>query len=82
MSLTHHPDNPVDANASQGYKGKTRYLMHNPNDDTQNYTCRRLKLVVETFKHSTQWSTNQHILKFPKLLIPTNRIMLLQNFGD
>ena len=30
-------------------------LMDIPNDDTQNNPFCRLKLVVETFKHSTKW---------------------------
>ena len=34
-------------------KTMTDKLMYIPNDDTQNYPFCRLKLVVETFEHST-----------------------------
>ena len=43
-------------------------LINIPNDVTQTYHCCRLKLVVETFEHSTK-PTNQNSLKFPKLRI-------------
>ena len=43
-------------------------LMYIPNDDTQNYTFRRLNLLVETFKTQLNEPTNQSPLKSPKLL--------------
>ena len=39
-------------------------FMYIPNDDTQNYLFCRLKLVVETFKHSTVWAIQSN----PKFL--------------
>ena len=48
-------------------------LMYTPNDDTQNYPFSRLQLEVETFGHST----NQNLMKFPKVVKPTNKKTLL-----
>ena len=48
-------------------------LMYITNDDTQNYHFCRLKLVVETFEHST-WLTNQSkFTEVPKVVKPTNK---------
>ena len=43
-------------------------LLHIPNDETQNYTFCRSKLVVETFETLLNELTNQNSLKSPKLL--------------
>ena len=53
--------------------------MYIPNDDTQNYPFFRLKLVVETFGHSLNELTNQNLIK---VVDPTDKKMILQNFGD
>ena len=45
------------ATTQQGSKGDGTMadkIMYIPNDDKQTYPFRRLKLVVETFKHSTK----------------------------
>ena len=51
----------------------TNKYMYITNDGTQNYHFCRLKLVVETFEHST----NLNILKVPKVVKPMNEKMLL-----
>ncbi len=43
-------------------------IMYIANDDTQNKTFCKLKLVVETFEHLTLWKNNQNSLKVPTLL--------------
>ena len=43
-------------------------LMYIPNDDTQNYSLRRLQLMVEMFKHILNESTNQNSVKAAKLV--------------
>ena len=57
----------------QGDKTMTNKYMYITNDGTQNYHFCRLKLVVETFEHST----NLNILKVPKVVKPMNEKMLL-----
>ena len=43
--------------------------MHNPNDDTQNYSISRLQLLVETFWHiELNEPTNENSIKFPKVV--------------
>ena len=56
--------------------------MYIPHKVTQNYPFYRLKLMVETFGHSTKKPTNQNLLKVPKVDKPTNKKTLLCNFGD
>ena len=41
----------------------TDTLMYIPNDNTKNYPLCRLQLMVETFGHSTKWTSQ---LKFNK----------------
>ena len=56
--------------------------MYIPKDDTENNPFCRLKLVVVTL-NTTNLSdpTNQNSL-VPKVVGPTNKKTLLQNFGD
>ena len=42
----------------------------------------RLQLVVETFGHSTWWPTNQNSIKVAKVVKPTSKKKLLEEFGD
>ncbi len=63
------------------YKTMVGKIMYIANDDTQNKTFCKLKLVVETFEHLTLWKNNQNS-KVPKVVKPTNKKTLLQNFGD
>ena len=51
--------------------------MFIPNDDTQNYPFSRLKLVFETFEHSTYWSNQSKFNKAPKVVKPTSKKTLL-----
>ena len=55
--------------------------MYIPNDDTQNYPFSRLKLVVETFKHSTYYQPIK-LGKVSTVVGSTNKKTILQNFGD
>ena len=52
------------------------------NDDTQNYPFSRLQLVIETFRHSTEWTNESNSVEVPKVVKPTNIKWLLENFGD
>ena len=54
-------------------------LMYIPNDDTQNKPFCRLKIVVETFEHSTYNApTNQNLPKSTKLLSQPIRKLYLK----
>ena len=53
--------------------------MYIPNEDTHNYPFFRLKLVVETQLNEP---TNQNSLIIPKVVKPTNKKLLLLDFGD
>ena len=57
-------------------------LMFNPNDDTQNRPFCRLKLVVETFEHSTKRTNQSKFHKVPKDVKPTSKKTLLLRFWD
>ena len=59
----------------------TDRLMYIPNEDTQNCPFWRLQLVVETFGHSTKWANQSKLIEVPKVVKPTNKKILLQNFG-
>ena len=52
-------------------------LKYIPNDDEQNNTFCRLKLVVETFEHSTQCTNQSKFTEVPKVVKPTNKKALL-----
>ena len=52
-------------------------LMYIPNDDRQNYPFCRFKLVVETFDHSSQWTSYLKFTKVPKVIKQTNKKLLL-----
>ena len=43
-------------------------LMHIPDNDTQNYPFCRLKLVDETFEHSTKGANQSKFTKDPKVV--------------
>ena len=47
--------------------------MFIPNDDIQNFSFCRLKLVVETFGHKLNEPTNKNSMKVPKVVKPTNK---------
>ena len=55
-------------------------LMYIPNDDTKNSFC-TLKLMVETFEHSTYKSTNHNSLKSPKMLSQRKRKLYYKTLG-
>ena len=46
--------------------------MYIPKGDTQNYHFCRLKLVVETFEHSTFWVNQSKFFKVAKVVKPMN----------
>ena len=48
-------------------------LIYIPNDDTQNYPFCRLKLLVETFKHSSLRTNQSKFTKIPPANNPTNK---------
>ena len=50
-------------------------LMYN--NDTQNNAFFKLKLVVETFEHSTQWTNQSKSNKVLKVVKPTSKKTLL-----
>ena len=52
-------------------------FMSIPNDDTHNYLFCRLQIVVETLVTQLDKSTNQNLLKVPKVAKPTNMKTLL-----
>ena len=52
-------------------------FMYIPNDDTQNYTFCRLKLVVEHQNTQLNKPTNHNLIKVPKVAGPTNKKMVL-----
>ncbi len=56
--------------------------MYIPNDDTKNYPFCGLNLVVKTFEHSTSRINQSKFTKVPKVVMPTNKKMLLVNFKD
>ncbi len=58
---------------------KFRYI---PNDDTHNYPLCRLQLVVRKFDHSTKHTHQSNVNSFSKVVKPTNKKMLLYDFGD
>ena len=47
------------------------------NDDAQNNPFRRLKLVVEKFEHSTEWTNQSKFTEVPKVIKSTNKKTLL-----
>ena len=51
--------------------------MSIPNDDTQNHPFCRIKLLVETFKHSTYETNQSKFTKVPKVVETTNKKTLL-----
>ena len=56
----------------------TDKLMFIPNDDTQNKSFCRLKLVTETFgQFQLNEQTNENSLKVPKVVKQTNKKTLL-----
>ena len=55
--------------------------MNIPNDDTQYYPFCRLKLVVETFEHSTYLTNQSKFTKVPKVDKPTNKKGYYKTFG-
>ena len=55
-------------------------LMYIPNDDRQNYLMCRLKVVVETFEHSTKLANKSKFTKVPKVLKLTNKNVVIK-FG-
>ena len=57
-------------------------LMYIPNDVTLNYPFCSLKLVVETFAHSTQLTNQSKFIKVSKVVKPTNKKALLYDFVD
>ena len=61
---------------------KTDKLMYFIKDDTRDYSYCKLKLVVETFEHSTLLTNQSKCTKVPKVIEPTNRKALLMDFGD
>ena len=56
--------------------------MYIPNNDTQNHIFYRLKLVVETFEHSSSWTNHLKYTKVPKVVKLTNKKMILKEFGE
>ena len=56
-------------------------FMYIPNDDAQNYTTCILQLMIETFGHFTE-TTNQNLIKVPKVVKQTKKKTLLLNVGD
>ena len=52
-------------------------VMYIPNYDTRNNPLFKLKLVVETFEHSTKWTNESKFTKVPKVVKPTNKKTLL-----
>ena len=56
-------------------------LMYIPNDVTQNYPFCRLRLVVETFEHSTKWINQLKFNKVPKIVKPMNTKRYYQTLG-
>ena len=52
-------------------------LIYIPNDDTQKYHFYRLKLLVETFGHSTKWTNQSKFNKKSKVVKATNKKTLL-----
>ena len=56
--------------------------MHISNDYIQNSPFFRLKLVVETLNTKLVEPTKQNSIKVPKVVMPTNKKTLLENFGD
>ena len=52
-------------------------LMYIPNDDKQNYSLCRLKLVFKTFEHSTLWTNQSKFTEVPRHVKPTNKKKLL-----
>ena len=55
----------------------TDKFMYIPNNDKQNYAFCRLKLVVETFRHSTLLTKQSKYTKVPKVVLLTNKKTLL-----
>ena len=51
-------------------------LIYIPNDETQNYPIRRLKLVVETSEKLTEWTNQSKIIEVAGATKPTNKQML------
>ena len=52
-------------------------LMYIPNNDTQNYHFCRLRLVVETFQHSTKRTNQSKLINRPKVVKTTNKKTLV-----
>ena len=50
-------------------------LTSTPNDNTMNYQFYKLQLVVETFGHTTKWTS-----QVPKVVKPNNKKTLLKDF--
>ena len=60
----------------------TDKLMYIPNDDFKNFSFYRLQLVVESLDNQLNESTNQNSIEVLKVVKPTNKKRLLENFGD
>ena len=56
--------------------------MDIPNDDKQNYPFCKSQFVVEIFGHSTKWTYESNLIKFPRLLSIRIEKRHYKDFGD
>ena len=61
-------------------KGQDKADKFIPEDDTQYYT-QRLQLTIEIFRQPNK-TTNQNLIKGPKVVEPKNKKTYYKTFGD